>query len=195
MYTIYTRACYYLINIQNIYISMSAIHRRVEDIGYFSPHTRSGEAGDCAASPLDRIEALAGKLEHAIPDVRARAASSLLFKLNSGVLSTSDLARNPDILCSVAAHLHRALRGVLDGDDGGRPQSSTPQSTIRADHDELRSLLRLCVHLATASRASTDLSSNVGVPEALSQVLDVLFAMSARPSLDAALGPAIAEVM
>lgn len=172
---------------------MSASHISTSDDSYSCADVSDSAA---SSSQLGRVEGLAAKLGHGIADVRARAASSLLFKLESGVLPPADLARSPETLRSVAAHLNAALCGVLASDDGKAASSSSNS----VSHDEVRSLLRLSVHLASAARLTLDgavvaTGGRVGgVPEALTGVLDSLYAMSARPALEATLAPAIAEV-
>lgn len=124
---------------------------------------------------MERIESLAAKLGHHLPDIRSRAASNLLFKLESGVVDGSVLG-SAHCLSVLSAALHSALRSCVERvSAGGTPEDGY----VRALLGTLRVVGRCAIKDESAGT--------------LSQTLSTLYEMSTSSAF-AAHSQAISEV-
>ena len=124
---------------------------------------------------MDRIEGLAAKLGHSLPEIRSRAAANLLFKLQSGVVDRSVLG-SAHCLSVLTAALHSGLRSCVERVSGG---GSSEDSYIR----DLLGALRVVGRCAAKDESAGTLS----------QTLSTLYEMSTSSAF-AAHSQAISEV-
>lgn len=114
---------------------------------------------------MERLEALAGKLNHVLPDIRIRAAANLNFKLQSGVVDR-DLLGSSHCVSVLVTALHDALCSCI----------ARLQAGYGGDNDFLRDLLNILQivgHCEVKEKNATTLS----------QILSLLYDMSTNSAL------------
>lgn len=132
-------------------------------------------------SDLEKLEALLPKLVHFLPDVRLRTSTSLLFKLESGLL-TSVLKYNSTYVQMIADSITESITLLTRGSEEWKNAASAEAQTLNT--------LCLCVQEMSKHEAgNSDSDTNY------SRVLEKLFAVqaygilegNARANLDAAI--------
>jgi len=131
----------------------------------------------------DRVEILAKKLRHPRIEIRLRSASSILFKLESGIFDRRDVAQ-ASVRCTLLDGVKESISIVLLNstiDHIADATSETYQLVIL-----LLTILRL-THLSTPeSRSYTDTST---------MILDQLYSMKAVNGIDNKLKKMLDEVL
>jgi len=132
-------------------------------------------------SDLEKLEALLPKLVHFLPDVRLRTSTSLLFKLESGLL-TSVLKYNSTYVQMIADSVTESITLLTKGSEEWKNAASAEAQTLNT--------LSLCVlEMSKHEAGNCDSDTNY------SRVLEKLFAVqsygvlegNARANLEAAI--------
>ena len=132
-------------------------------------------------SDLEKLEALLPKLVHFLPDVRFRTSSSLLFKLESGIL-TNVLKYNSTYVQLIADSITESITLLTQGNDEWKNASSPDAQTLNT--------LFLCV-TEMSKHESGNLDLNTNYAKLLEKLFSVqsygIFEGNARASLNAAI--------
>lgn len=135
----------------------------------------------------DRVEILAKKLLHPRMEIRLRSASSILFKLESGIFDRRDIAQ---------ASFRYTL---LDGVNKSISIITSQQSTIGHIADATSETYQLVLLLLSILRLATyqrQLSSSSSTDDSTSctMILDQLYSMKAVTGIDNKLNKMLDEV-
>lgn len=138
----------------------------------------------------DRVEILAKKLLHPRMEIRLRSASSILFKLESGIFDRRDIAQ-ASFRCTLLDGVNKSISIIIS-------QQSTIEHLADATSETyqlvllLLSILKLATHQQQLSiperRSSTDDSTSC------TMILDHLYSMKAISGIDNKLNKMLDEV-